>query len=152
LLPFSGSAFHSLNLKNYKARYFDKKTTLELTDVQVTNLFKNKTLSSRISLTSLKSAYDTFKVTKKGTIKYSKFNDLPEAAQIALWDMAYCLGIRGLKTFRNQRTACKQGDWKVAETACKIANTPSQRRNNDDKAKFQEAVRQEVAKNKANKP
>jgi GH24 family phage-related lysozyme (muramidase) len=145
-------ALKALNLKNYKATYFDKKTTLELTDAQVTSLFKNKTLSSRISLNSLKSAYDTFKTTKKGTIKYSKFDDLPEAAQIALWDMAYCLGIGGLKVFKKLLTACKLGEWKVAETACKIANTPSQRRNNDNKAKFQEAARQEAAKSKANKP
>ena len=137
-----------MNLKNYKATYFAAKTNIELTEPQIASLFLNSTLERRISLTSLKTAFNNFKPVKKGSVKYEKFEKLPEPAQIALWDMAFCLGIGGLKRFVNLLTACKHGDWKTAAIRCKIANTKSQRRNNDNKTMFLKAAQKDSLKSK----
>ncbi len=46
------------------------------------------------------------------------FDKFPAAAQRALVDMSYNLGIEGLGRFHDLRKACESGDWQGAATEC----------------------------------
>ena len=60
--------------------------------------------------------------------QYPGFGNLPLSAQIALWDMIYNLGPRGLAQFRMLRQAILDGDWEEAAEQSN-RNGPSEARN-----------------------
>lgn len=49
---------------------------------------------------------------------FTRFDDYPTAAQIALVDCAYNLGVAGLAKFRKLITACEAGEWSTAAREC----------------------------------
>jgi GH24 family phage-related lysozyme (muramidase) len=60
--------------------------------------------------------------------QYPGFGNLPLSAQIALWDMIYNLGPRGLAQFQMLRQAILDGDWEEAAEQSH-RNGPSEERN-----------------------
>lgn len=67
------------------------------------------------------------------------FDSFPLPAQVALLDMAYNLGIGGLKEYVHMLAACAGGDWNKAAAECH-RNGISQERNDWCAAKFKAAV------------
>lgn len=112
-----------MNSLNRRAIYFKDKTELELSGPDVEKLFLSEDLEKKIPLSRLEKEIPGFK-------------EAPESAKIALWDMAFALGIGGLKKFTKLQAAVKAGDWHAAAVECKIGDTPGTTRYHDNRDMF----------------
>lgn len=59
--------------------------------------------------------------------QYSGFDELPDDARLALFDMIYNLGAGGLKRFGSLKDAITSGDWTSASLACVRHGIPAER-------------------------
>ncbi len=73
------------------------------------------------------------------TARLPAWPSFPEAAQEALFDMAYNLGVGGLLKFKKLLAASAAGDWETAATQCRRAGI-SEDRNNETAALFRKAA------------
>lgn len=79
---------------------------------------------------------------------FPDFDEFPNPAREALIDLAYNLGVGGLRKFRQLRKSIKEGDWERASRCCK-RKTSTDRRNKWTKNKFLESynlLRKEIKK------
>jgi len=107
--------------KGLRASSYKKKTTLIMKDQDILNQKKKHIDAFYLNL---KSHYKTTRGFKRN------FDDFPENAQLALFDMIFNLGFSGLKTkFPNLNRAIKTEDWKKAAKECNRPDVSAIRNN-----------------------
>jgi len=107
--------------------YYKTNTTLDLAQSKVDALLKLEVVAAEKSVKGIFEAFDTF----------------PEPAQVAIIDMAYNLGTAGFKQYETLISDLKKKDWATAATHCKRTG-PSQSRNDETKALFEEAQKDSI--------
>lgn len=114
------------------ARHYRQFTSLDLSDVEVNQLFQKRIEGFQKQLKT----------------SYSKYDSYPSAVQLALLDMAFQLGAYGLKNkWPKLNGAIDSEDWAVAATNC-MRPDANAIRNDGTRALFERAAKEKATAEK----